>query len=158
MNNRSAFCVFVGADAAEHGGHAGADILTEDNGKCCAVGDSAGDTQALQNTDGCRGGLDNGGEYRAAQHGFARVAYAAGVHIVEHAQALAQQLRRELRKIPEKVTRLAIAEGCDLLILAGDLFDGKPSRDTVEAVKDAQEKGLLKLGETDCLIKELDYE
>ena len=28
----------------------------------------------------------------------------------------------------------------------------------LEAVKDAQEKGLLKLGETDCLIKELDYE
>jgi hypothetical protein len=28
----------------------------------------------------------------------------------------------------------------------------------LEAVKDAQEKGLLKLGEIDCLIKELDYE
>ena len=57
-----------------------------------------------------------------------------------HTPELAQQLRRELRKIPEKVTRLAIAEGCDLLILAGDLFDGKVSRETLVEVRTALEK------------------
>ena len=57
-----------------------------------------------------------------------------------HAPELAEQLRRELRKIPEKVTRLATAEGCDLLVLSGDLFDGKISRETLTEVRSALEK------------------
>ena len=35
----------------------------------------------------------------------------------------AQELRRQMRKLPEKITRLCMAENCDLLIIAGDLFD-----------------------------------
>lgn len=46
-------------------------------------------------------------------------------------------LRQELRRIPEKVVRLARREGCDAMLLAGDIFDGVPSRDTLELVKKA---------------------
>lgn len=46
-----------------------------------------------------------------------------------------QFLRREQGKIPGKVVSLAQREGCSCILLAGDLFDGIPSRDTVELVK-----------------------
>lgn len=44
-------------------------------------------------------------------------------------------LKEEQRKIPGKITDLCIRENCDIMLLAGDLFDGKPSRATVELVK-----------------------
>lgn len=47
------------------------------------------------------------------------------------------RLRRELRKIPDKVVTLCRAEGCDLLILAGDLFDGPHTRESLTAVRTA---------------------
>ena len=48
-------------------------------------------------------------------------------------------LRRKQREIPGKVAELARRENCDLVLLAGDLFDGKPSRETVNLVKQALE-------------------
>ena len=50
-----------------------------------------------------------------------------------------QLLRQEQQKIPGRVAELARRENCSLVLLAGDLFDGKPGRDTVEAVKAALE-------------------
>ncbi len=44
-------------------------------------------------------------------------------------------LRQAQRRIPEMVTDLCLREDCDMLLLAGDVFDGTPSRDTVELVK-----------------------
>ena len=44
-------------------------------------------------------------------------------------------LRREQRKLPGKIAEICRQEGCDLVLLAGDVFDGKPSRDAVEAVR-----------------------
>lgn len=49
----------------------------------------------------------------------------------------ARFLRQELGKIPEKVTALAKKENCDLLLLAGDLFDGEYSRETFRKVYEA---------------------
>ena len=49
----------------------------------------------------------------------------------------AQELRRQMRKLPEKITRLCMAENCDLLIIAGDLFDGPYTKETVTAVRSA---------------------
>ncbi len=49
-------------------------------------------------------------------------------------------LRRHLRRIPERIVNLCLAESCDLLLLSGDLFDGKPSADTVRLVKNALER------------------
>ncbi|MDD6201154.1 MAG: DNA repair exonuclease [Firmicutes bacterium] len=48
-----------------------------------------------------------------------------------------ERLRRELRRIPEKIARLCVAEGCDLVLLAGDLFDGACSGETLAAVRAA---------------------
>ena len=48
-----------------------------------------------------------------------------------------QQLRRALLTIPERIADLCRREGCDLVLLAGDLFDGIPSRDTVDTVNAA---------------------
>ena len=50
-----------------------------------------------------------------------------------------QRLRRELRKVPEKVIKLCKAERCDLLILAGDLFDGPYTKESLTAVRSALE-------------------
>lgn len=54
-----------------------------------------------------------------------------------HSEENAAILRRELRKIPEKVARLCKAEACDLLLLAGDLFDGPYTRESLTAVRSA---------------------
>lgn len=48
-----------------------------------------------------------------------------------------QYLREQLRQIPGAVAELCRREGCDLVLLAGDLFDGSPSRQTVDLVKEA---------------------
>lgn len=44
------------------------------------------------------------------------------------------------REIPKKITDLCIRESCDMMLLAGDIFDGVPSRDTVELVKTELER------------------
>ena len=46
-------------------------------------------------------------------------------------------LREQQRLLPGRIVDLCRREGCDLMLLAGDIFDGKPSRETVERVKDA---------------------
>ena len=57
-----------------------------------------------------------------------------------HSEENQQALRRELRKIPGKIAKLCLAENCDLMLLAGDLFDGKASRESLTAVRTALEK------------------
>ena len=54
-----------------------------------------------------------------------------------HSEENAAALRRELRKIPEKVAKLCRAEGCDLLLLSGDLFDGAYTKESMTAVRTA---------------------
>ena len=56
-----------------------------------------------------------------------------------HSEEESQRLRRELRKIPEKIAKLCKAEGCDLMILAGDLFDGPYTKESLTAVRTALE-------------------
>lgn len=57
-----------------------------------------------------------------------------------HSEEETQRLRRELRKIPEKVAGLCTAQGCDLILLAGDLFDGPWTRESLTAVRSALSK------------------
>ena len=54
-----------------------------------------------------------------------------------HSPEGTEHLRRELKKIPEKIVRLAKAECCDLMMLSGDLFDGQYSMDTLRIVQQA---------------------
>ena len=46
-------------------------------------------------------------------------------------------LTEQQRKIPEKIADLCLREDCDMMLLAGDLFDGEPSRETIDLVKKA---------------------
>ena len=57
-----------------------------------------------------------------------------------HSEENKARLQKELRKIPEKVAKLCMAENCDLLILAGDLFDGPYTRESMTAVRTALER------------------
>ena len=43
-------------------------------------------------------------------------------------------LNRALRRIPEKVAEVCRREGCDVMLLAGDIFDGEYTRETYETV------------------------
>lgn len=48
-----------------------------------------------------------------------------------------QLLREQQRSLPEKIADLCRREGCSLMLLAGDIFDGEASRDTIEILKKA---------------------
>lgn len=52
----------------------------------------------------------------------------------------AEFLRREMRKIPEKIAQICKKEACRLLLLSGDLFDGDYTKDSYRAVYDALEE------------------
>ena len=44
-------------------------------------------------------------------------------------------LKRAQEALPGKITDLCLREDCDMMLLAGDIVDGIPSRETVERVK-----------------------
>ena len=46
-------------------------------------------------------------------------------------------LRKELLKIPGKVADICRREGCELVLLAGDLFDGPATRESILHLKAA---------------------
>ena len=68
VDHRHPARIAVDADAAQECGHAGADVLTHDDGQGHAVGDAAGEGEGLENTYGGGGGLNHPGEHRAHQH------------------------------------------------------------------------------------------
>ena len=55
----------------------------------------------------------------------------------------ARRLRRELLLIPGRVAQLCRAEGCHMMLLSGDLFDGAWSRESVDAVRQALEEAAV---------------
>lgn len=46
-------------------------------------------------------------------------------------------LKQQQRRIPDLVAELCRRENCDLMLLAGDILDGKPSRETLDNLKAA---------------------
>lgn len=70
-----------------------------------------------------------------------KILHSADWHLDAHMTGLspetARALQAESRKIPERIARLCKEEACHLLLLAGDLFDGAASRETVHAVQSA---------------------
>ena len=52
----------------------------------------------------------------------------------------ARFLRQELSKVPEKIADLALQEKCDMILLAGDLFDGAYTQESFRKVYEALEK------------------
>lgn len=53
---------------------------------------------------------------------------------------MAAALQKESQQLPDKIVSLCKQENCDLLLLAGDLFDTVPSRETVLTVRSALER------------------
>ncbi len=51
----------------------------------------------------------------------------------------ARMVQEALKKLPGLICNLATSQGCDLMLLSGDLFDGVPSAATVKSVKKALE-------------------
>lgn len=54
-----------------------------------------------------------------------------------------QSLRRIQRQIPGKIAALARREHCDLLLIAGDVFDGTPTRESLDCLKRALEEAAM---------------
>lgn len=54
-----------------------------------------------------------------------------------HSTEAVQALRRESRAIPGKIAELCMQEGCDLLLIAGDLFDGPATKESIQTVQNA---------------------
>lgn len=52
-----------------------------------------------------------------------------------HAPEAAEYLHTQLKTIPKRIVKLAQAEGCDLILLSGDLFDGSWSAETLRSVQ-----------------------
>ena len=48
-------------------------------------------------------------------------------------------LKTEQRRLPQKIADLCRRENCDMMLLAGDIFDGQPTKETVELTKKALE-------------------
>ena len=73
-----------------------------------------------------------------------RVLHSADWHLDSSFASFPEEQRRFLRmaqrQLPDWVAELCGRENCDLVLLAGDLFDGKPSPDTVERVRAALKK------------------
>ncbi len=70
-----------------------------------------------------------------------KILHAADLHLdTPFAGRRAEQvsyLKRALLGIPEKIAELCRAQGCDLLLLSGDLFDGEASPESIHALKTA---------------------
>ena len=70
-----------------------------------------------------------------------KLLHAADLHlgspITGRTEAQAGFLRRELGKVPGKLADLCRAESCDLVLLAGDIFDGIPTPAEVQNLKQA---------------------
>lgn len=57
--------------------------------------------------------------------------------LVGRSEEHSRYLRRELLQIPEKIASMCRSENCDLLLLAGDLFDGAYTQESLHAVRAA---------------------
>jgi len=68
-----------------------------------------------------------------------KILHSADWHLDSPFQGFTEQQRQFLkeaqRKIPGKVADLCRREDCDMMLLAGDLFDGEASRETLELLK-----------------------
>lgn len=70
-----------------------------------------------------------------------KILHSADWHLDSSFSGVPEEKARELRKcllqVPEKIAELCRIRGCDLLLLSGDLFDGKCSGESLRAVQKA---------------------
>ena len=70
-----------------------------------------------------------------------RILHTADWHMdapfVSFSEAQRSFLHRQQLALPEKIAEICRREQCDLVLLAGDIFDGIPSREAVDCVRNA---------------------
>lgn len=69
-----------------------------------------------------------------------KILHAADLHLDSaffgRNEAATVRLRTQLRTVPEKIAEICRREACDLLLLAGDTFDGIPTAETLQILKE----------------------
>lgn len=63
--------------------------------------------------------------------------------ITGHSEEDAAFLRAELLKVPGKIAELCRREGCQMMLLVGDLFDGKHNAESLHALRTALEEAAV---------------
>ena len=70
-----------------------------------------------------------------------KILHAADLHLdtpfTGRHEAQVRYLKKNLLSIPEKLSQLCRLHRCDMMLLAGDLFDGEASRESIDALKAA---------------------
>lgn len=73
-----------------------------------------------------------------------KILHAADLHLDSvfsgHSQTATAWLRAQLKAIPEQIAAICKNENCDLLLLAGDVFDGKATKESCLALGNALEE------------------
>ena len=68
-----------------------------------------------------------------------KILHAADLHLDSafsgRSEAATARLRQHLQAVPEKIAEICRREGCQLLLLSGDVFDALPNADTLQQVK-----------------------
>ena len=76
-----------------------------------------------------------------------KILHAADLHLgtafTGRTEAQVSFLKKAMLQIPAKIAGICREQNCDLLLLSGDLFDGQPGADSLQALKNAlQEIGI----------------
>ena len=66
-----------------------------------------------------------------------KLLHSADWHLGAPLQGHALRLRKALASLPDIITDLALAEGCDVMLLSGDIFDSVPTPEDLSAVQRA---------------------
>lgn len=70
-----------------------------------------------------------------------KILHAADLHLdtpfTGRSEKAVSQLKKALLDVPQKIVELVKAHNCDLLLLSGDLFDGHPGAESLQALKNA---------------------
>ncbi len=70
-----------------------------------------------------------------------KILHAADMHLdtpfTGRSEEAVGQLKKALLEVPQKIVELVKIHNCDLLLLSGDLFDGHPSAESLQALKNA---------------------
>ena len=69
-----------------------------------------------------------------------KILHSADWHLDSALQLGGESLRKSLLEIPGKVASLCKKQGCDLVLLSGDLFDGPYTQDSLQVLKNALEE------------------
>lgn len=70
-----------------------------------------------------------------------KILHAADLHLntpfTGRSEAAVQLLKKALLDVPQQIAELVRIHNCDLLLLAGDVFDGRPNAESLQAFKTA---------------------